>query len=76
MPIHKKILYLDKCIAEYEGLWRKVDGLGHGRPFRHEILVRWTPPPEAPIKINTDSAFKGNLGLSSAGCVLRDHWRS
>ncbi|WCJ36333.1 Polynucleotidyl transferase ribonuclease H-like superfamily protein [Euphorbia peplus] len=40
-------------------------------PIREERMVKWIPPDDGWIKINTDGASKGNPGLASAGGVLR-----
>ena len=39
---------------------------------REEHLIKWIPPGEGWTKLNTDGASHGNLGLATAGEVLRN----
>ncbi|KAG7599981.1 Reverse transcriptase zinc-binding domain [Arabidopsis suecica] len=39
---------------------------------RGDVLVGWVMPTDGWIKLNTDGASHGNLGLATAGGVLRD----
>ncbi|KAL9286103.1 putative RNA-directed DNA polymerase [Arabidopsis thaliana] len=48
-----------------------------GLRTRVERLVAWKPPDGEWVKLNTDGASRGNLGLATTGGVLRDgigHW--
>lgn len=37
-----------------------------------EVLVRWNPPDEGWVKVNTDASVSGNGGLASCGGLIRD----
>ncbi|KAE8728482.1 hypothetical protein F3Y22_tig00004355pilonHSYRG00105 [Hibiscus syriacus] len=41
------------------------------KPNTH-IQVAWPPPKNGKLKLNTDSASQGNLGISGAGGILRN----
>lgn len=43
------------------------------KPILHYCVVRWNPPQQGWIRINTDGASKGNPGLTSYGFCLRNH---
>ena len=36
-----------------------------------ERLIRWEPPLEDCVLLNTDGASKGNLGVAAGGGILR-----
>ncbi|GKV27995.1 hypothetical protein SLEP1_g37098 [Rubroshorea leprosula] len=42
-------------------------------PGKATIFVKWNPPPEGAIKLNTDGSAFGNPGMAGAGGVFRDH---
>ncbi|KAG7599324.1 hypothetical protein ISN44_As06g035090 [Arabidopsis suecica] len=46
------------------------------RGSRVEVMVGWTAPQTGWFKLNTDGASRGNLGLATAGRVLRDEFGS
>ncbi|KAF5201108.1 hypothetical protein FRX31_009303 [Thalictrum thalictroides] len=42
-------------------------------PRNFEIQVAWKRPPVGWLKLNTDGASIGNLGVAGFGCIVRDH---
>lgn len=45
--------------------------------FYHIISINWQPPPAPWLKLNTDGAVRGILGMpgfAGAGYILRNHW--
>lgn len=69
---NQKVTYLKRCLEETLWIWRKLDELQKKLPYNHEVFIGWKHLDYQKIKINTNSAAKGNLGLASAVSVLRD----
>lgn len=40
---------------------------------KREINIAWEYPSGSSVKLNVDSASKGNPGQARCGCVIRDH---
>lgn len=69
---NQKTIHLNRYLKEIIGAWARVEELQNGLMFKHEARIGWKQSYHPKIKINSDSAAKGNPGLASAGCVLRD----
>jgi hypothetical protein len=56
--------------------WKLSHGDGTPPPLslnpKPNIRDKWDPPPENHIKMNFDSASKGNMVLSGVGGIIRD----
>lgn len=67
-----KLNHLEDMIAENREAWRDMEQIRKGGPPRHEEFISWMLPSSSIVKINTDSAAKGNPGEVGASCELRN----
>lgn len=51
---------------------KKMEEVNRPTGQRVELMIGWKPPRVGWMKLNTDGASQGNLGLASAGGMLRD----
>ncbi|KAL5770321.1 hypothetical protein ACOSP7_014475 [Xanthoceras sorbifolium] len=56
--------------------WIKANNITTVNEYNTAILCAWNPPLEGWIKLNVDGGRSSDLGVITAGGVLRDHSRN
>lgn len=72
-----RVAFVRKLASEVQEANSSLKG-SRARRGRIERMVKWEPPRDGWMKINTDGASHGNPGRATAGGVLRDEtgtWR-
>ncbi|KAL5835044.1 hypothetical protein ACOSQ3_014633 [Xanthoceras sorbifolium] len=63
-------------IVNYSMAWIKANNITTVNECNTAILCAWNPPLEGWIKLNVDGGRSSDLGVITAGGVLRDHSRN
>lgn len=64
-----------RIIANYISLYSSVNAIFEdlmSNPGAQTHLIKWVPPSNGIVKVNTDGASKGNGGAAGCGGLIRD----